>query len=110
MVRGGQTRSGGVDETRIIWTGLERSLKEVQREGRGIAILEGGLISASDENEEEEDVGGGVNLLELAKEGKDGLDGVTPIAWFWRECAAGMDKRVRDACRCMSPSTRNRIN
>ena len=107
MVRGGQTRTGGTDESRVIWTGLERAFKEVQREGRGIAILERGLSSTPDENDDEGDNVSGVNLLELAKEGKEGLDGVAPTAWFWRECAAGMDKRIKDACRCMSPSTQN---
>lgn len=97
MVRGGQTRTGGVDEGRIIWTGLERAFKDVQREGRGIAILEKGLSSTPDQTVEEGEVVGG--LLELAEEGKEGLDGVAPTAWFWRECAAGMDKRFRDACR-----------
>jgi hypothetical protein len=110
MVRGGQTRSGGVDEARVIWTGLERAFKEVQREGRGIAILEKGLSSTPDESDDEGDNVGGVNLLELAKDGKEGLDGVAPTAWFWRECAAGMDKRIKDACRCMSSSTRNNID
>ena len=110
MVRGGQTRSGGIDESRIIWTGLERAFKEVQREGRGIAILESGLSSTPDENDDEGDNVSGVNLLELAKDGKEGLDGVSPTAWFWRECAAGMDKRIKDACRCMSPPARNNIN
>ena len=105
MVRGGQTRTGGIDEARIIWTGLERAFKEVQREGRGIAILETGLISTPDKNENDEEGEVGVNLLELAKDGKEGLDGVAPSAWFWRECAAGMDKRIRDACRCSSPSS-----
>jgi hypothetical protein len=108
MVRGGQTKTGGSDEARIIWTGLERAFKEVQREGRGIAILEKGLISTGNENEEEAgeggDAGRGVDLLELAKDGKEGLDGVAPSAWFWRECAAGMDKRIRDACRCIFPT------
>jgi hypothetical protein len=103
MVRGGQTRTGGIDESRIIWIGLEKAFKEVQREGKGIATLERGLTAApNDENEnEEERENVGVGLLELAKEGKEGLDGVGPSAWFWRECAAGMDKRFRDACRCM---------
>jgi hypothetical protein len=101
MVRGGQTRTGGTDESRVIWTGLERAFKEVQREGRGIAILERGLISTLDENGEEGEVG--VNLLDLAKDGNGGLDGVAPSAWFWRESAAGMDKRIRDACRCTYP-------
>jgi hypothetical protein len=102
MVRGGQTRTGGIDESRIIWTGLEKAFKEVQREGKGIATLERGLTTApNDENEDEEERDNVVGLLELAKEGKEGLDGVGPSAWFWRECAAGMDKRFRDACRCM---------
>jgi hypothetical protein len=101
MVRGGQTRTGGIDEARVIWSGLERAFKEVQREGTGIAILENGLSKTKDDedNENEERVTG---LLELAKDGKEGLDGVAPSAWFWRECAAGMDKRFRDACRCMN--------
>jgi len=47
-----------------------------------------------------------VAIFDLAKEGKGGLDGVGPCAWFWRECASGMDKRFRDACRCMSPRVR----
>ena len=102
MVRGGQTRTGGIDESRIIWTGLERALKDVQREGRGIATLEAGL-AAPDENADEGEVTG---LLDLAKEGKGGLDGVGPCAWFWRGCASGMDKRFRDACRCMSSRVR----
>jgi hypothetical protein len=109
MVRG-QTRTGGTDESRIIWTGLERAFKEVQREGRGIAILERGLSSAPDENDDEGDNVSGINLLELAKDGKEGLDGVAPTAWFWRECASGMDKRIKDACRCMSPSTQDDID
>jgi hypothetical protein len=99
MVRGGQTRTGGIDEARIIWTGLERAFKDVQREGRGITTLEAGLTTPTDENGTEEIVMG---LLELAKEGKGGLDGVGPSAWFWRECASGMDKRFRDSCRCKS--------
>lgn len=97
MVRGGQTRTGGVDEARIIWSGLERAFRDVQREGRGIAILENGLSSSTEEIDDEgDDVSG---LLELAKEGKEGLDGVAPTAWFWRECASGMDKRFRESCR-----------
>ena len=98
MVRGGQTRTGGVDEARIIWSGLERAFRDVQREGRGIAILETGLSSSTDEvaDEDGEVVSG---LLELAKEGKEGLDGVAPTAWFWRECASGMDKRFKESCR-----------
>ena len=104
MVRGGQTRTGGIDEARIIWTGLERAFKDVQREGKGVAVLERGLVSpTTDENEEKEERSGVTGLLELAKDGKDGLDGVGPSAWFWRECAAGMDKRFKDACRCMCP-------
>jgi hypothetical protein len=99
MVRGGQTRTGGIDEARVIWTGLERAFKEVQREGRGIGVLEAGLDRVADENEEDAVAG----LLELAKEGKGGLDGVGTSAWFWRECASGIDKRFRDACRCTSP-------
>ena len=99
MVRGGQTRTGGIDEARIIWTGLERAFKDVQKEARGVAILERGLISAADDDEDESE--GLSGLLELAKEGRDGLDGVGPSAWFWRECASGMDKRFKDACRCM---------
>jgi hypothetical protein len=104
MVRGGQTRTGGIDESRIIWTGLEKAFKEVQREGKGIATLEMGLTTTPiDENDNEEDRENVIpGLLELAKEGKDGLDGVGPSAWFWRECATGMDKRFRDACRCIS--------
>jgi hypothetical protein len=98
MVRGGQTRTGGVDEARVIWTGLERAFKEVQREGRNVSTLEKGLGARGEEGVEEgEEVK--VNLMDLAREGKDGLDGVAPTAWFWRECAAGMDKRVRDSCR-----------
>ena len=102
MVRGGQTRTGGVDEARVIWTGLERAFKEVQREGQNIAILERGLSPTSDATEEGEVK---VNLIELARDGKQGLDGVAPTAWFWRECAAGMDKRFRDSCRCTSPES-----
>lgn len=102
MVRGGQTRTAGVDEAKIIWTGLERAFKDVQKEGRGIALLERGLISTQDENEDEGEVVG--DLLELAKDGKEGLDGVAPSAWFWRECATGMDKRFKDACRCICNS------
>jgi hypothetical protein len=107
MVRGGQTRTGGIDEARIIWTGLERAFKDVQREGKGVAVLERGLVSPTTDEGEENGEGGGVSgLLELAKDGKDGLDGVGPSAWFWRECAAGMDKRFKDACRCMCPPVR----
>jgi hypothetical protein len=99
MVRAGQTRTGGMDESRVIWTGLERAFKEMQKEGRGIAVLENGLsMTTSDENEESFEISG-LNLLELAKEGKDGLDGVSPTAWFWRECATGLDRRIREACR-----------
>ena len=84
----------------MIWTGLERAFKELQREGRNVATLEKGLSPGAEEGEEEgEEVK--VNLMALAREGKDGLDGVAPSAWFWRECAAGMDKRVRDSCRGM---------
>jgi hypothetical protein len=102
MVRGGQTRTGGIDEARVIWTGLERAFKEVQREGTGIALLERGLSRIKDDDENDELVEGRViGLLEFAKDGKEGLDGVAPSAWFWRECASGMDKRFRDACRCM---------
>ena len=105
MVRGGQTRTGGIDEARVIWTGLERAFKEVQREGTGIALLERGLSKNKDDDENDEVVvvveGRGIGLLELAKDGREGLDGVGPSAWFWRECASGMDKRFRDACRCM---------
>ena len=106
MVRGGQTRTGGIDEARVIWTGLERAFKEVQREGTGIALLERGLSKIKDDDENDEVVvvveeGRGIGLLELAKDGREGLDGVGPSAWFWRECASGMDKRFRDACRCM---------
>jgi hypothetical protein len=81
----------------VIWTGLERAFKEVQREGRNVATLEKGLSADGEEGEEVK-----VNLMDLAREGKDGLDGVAPTAWFWRECAAGMDKRVRDSCRGMA--------
>lgn len=102
MVRGGQTRTGGIDEARVIWTGLERAFKEVQREGTGIATLERGLSRTRDDGEN--DVDGVIDLLELAKDGKEGLDGVAPSAWFWRECASGMDKRFRDACRCTNSS------
>ena len=102
MVRGGQTRTGGADEARVIWTGLERAFKDVQKEGRNISILEKGLNPTSDAIEEGEVR---VNLMELAREGKEGLDGVAPTAWFWRECAAGMDKRFRDSCRCTSPQS-----
>ena len=99
MVRAGQTRTGGMDESRVIWTGLERAFKEMQKEGRGVVILEKGLNpSTYDENDEGAQTVG-LNLLELAKEGKDGLDGVTPTAWFWRECATGIDKRIKEACR-----------
>ena len=109
MVRGGGTRSGGVDEARVIWTGLERAMKDVQREARGIVVLEQGLQGKkeTDENQpaEVDEEGGAVvgGLMELAIEGKGGLDGVAPSAWFWRECAACMDKRFRDACRCTIP-------
>ena len=101
MVRAGQTRTGGMDESRVIWTGLERAFKEMQKEGRGVVILEKSLEgSTPDENDEEADAPE-LNLLEMAKEGKDGLDGVSPTAWFWRECASGVDKRIREACRGM---------
>jgi len=99
MIRGGQTRTGGIDEARIIWAGLERAFRDVQREGTGIAVLERGLSKTKEEDENEEE--GVTGLLELAKDGKEGLDGVAPSAWFWRECASGMDKRFRDACRCI---------
>ena len=99
MVRARQTRTGGMDESRVIWTGLERAFKEMQKEGRGVVILEKSLEgSTPDENDEEGDATE-LNLLEMAKEGKDGLDGVSPTAWFWRECASGVDKRIREACR-----------
>jgi len=99
MVRAGQTRTGGMDESRVIWTGLERAFREMQKEGRGVVILETGLtMSTSDENEASTETSE-LNLLELAKEGKDGLDGVSPTAWFWRECATGVDRRIREACR-----------
>ena len=54
MIRGGQTRTGGIDEARIIWTGLERAFRDVQREGTGIAVLEKGLIKTKDDDENEE--------------------------------------------------------
>jgi len=103
MVRGGQTRTGGIDEARIIWTGLERAFKDVQKEAKGVVVLERGLVSPTSDENEEKGEGEVLGLLELAKDGKDGLDGVGPSAWFWREVAAGMDKRFREACRCMTP-------
>jgi hypothetical protein len=102
MVRGGQTRTGGTDEARIIWTGLERAFKEVQKEGKGISVMEKGLLPNVDAEGDDEGEGDTIgSLLDLAKEGNEGLDGVTPVAWFWREIASGLDKRLRDACRCM---------
>jgi Conserved oligomeric Golgi complex subunit 5, C-terminal len=100
MIRGGQTRSGGIDESRIIWTGLERAFKDVQKEAKGVMTLERGLSVSF-----EEEVGEMTtpNLLELAKEGKEGLDGVVPTAWFWREVAAGLEKRIKDSCRSKGP-------
>ena len=103
MVRGGQTRTGGADEARIIWTGLERAFKDVQKEGKGVAMLEKGLLSTNLDDTDEEEIEVVSGLLELAKEGKEGLDGVTPTAWFWRETASGLDRRLRDACRSMFP-------